>query len=190
MRLVETSIAGAWLIELQPISDDRGSFARVWCEETLAARGLNGRFRQCNAAVSRKRGTLRGLHYQAAPHEEVKLMRCVRGAIFDVIADIRPESPTYLKWFGVELTAGNDRMLYVPEGCAHGYQTLVDDTEVVYPVTAVYNPSAERGIRWNDPAFGIEWPEAADRQLSPKDQRWPDFQPIAAEKVWADSGAR
>jgi dTDP-4-dehydrorhamnose 3,5-epimerase len=190
MRFIETSIAGAWLIELQPIRDDRGAFARVWCEDTFAARGLNGRFRQCNAAITRRRGTLRGLHYQIPPHEEVKLMRCVRGAIFDVIADLRPDSPTYLQWLGVELTADNDRMLYVPAGCAHGYQTLADDTEVNYPVTALYTASAERGIRWNDPVFAIQWPDAADRQLSPKDQQWPDFQPAAAAKAWAEPSAR
>lgn len=174
MRFVETSIDGAWLVELEPRGDDRGFFARMWCETTFAERGLNGRFVQSNCAFSRYRGTLRGLHGQAAPHGEVKLMRCVRGSVFDVVVDVRLGSPTYRQWFGAVLSADNRQMLYVPEGCAHGYQSLEDDTEVVYPVSAAYMPSAEFGIRWDDPAFAIEWPEPV-RHISEKDAGWPDY---------------
>lgn len=174
MTFSETGIAGAWVVDQAPREDERGFFARMWCEEVFAARGLVARFPQANDAFSRYRGTLRGLHYQAAPHGEVKLMRCVRGAIFDVIVDVRGDSPTRFRWFGVELSAANRRMLYVPEGCAHGYLTLVDDTEVIYPVSTPYTPSSERGVRWDDPLFGIEWPEVP-AHVSPKDAAWPDF---------------
>jgi dTDP-4-dehydrorhamnose 3,5-epimerase len=177
MTFVETPIAGAWLIEPEPRSDERGFFARLWCEDAFAARGLTARFVQCNNGYSRHRGTLRGLHLQAQPYGEVKLVRCIRGAIFDAIVDVRPPSPTYLQWFGVELTADDRRMLYVPAGCAHGYQTLADDTEVLYPVSAPYTPAAERGIRWDDPLFDIRWPDAPERRLSPKDGTWPDYVP-------------
>lgn len=180
MIFSETPIAGAWLIDLEPRGDERGFFARVWCERELNDRGLVSRFVQCNNAFSRRKGTLRGLHYQVEPHAEVKLMRCIRGAVFDVIVDVRPLSPTYLRWFGVELTADNRRMLYVPEGCAHGYQTLTDDSEVLYPVSAAFAPDAERGIRWNDPLFAIEWPGEVSPLVSEKDRRWPDFVPVAA----------
>ena len=175
MKLVATPVAGAYLVELTPRGDDRGFFARAWCRDELAAEGLNGSFVQCNDSHSRRKGTLRGLHWQAAPHGEVKLIRCVRGAIFDVLVDVRPESPSYLRWFGAELTAENRTMMYVPEGCAHGYLTLADDTEVMYPVTCAYRPDAERGARWNDPAFGIAWPEVGPLTLSPKDEAWPDY---------------
>jgi dTDP-4-dehydrorhamnose 3,5-epimerase len=180
MTFEETSIHGAWLVELEPRSDERGFFARAWCEDELTARGLTGRFVQCNDSYSRHAGTLRGLHYQAEPHGEVKLIRCIRGAVFDAIVDVRPDSPTYLRWFGVELSAENRRALYIPSGCAHGYQTLVDESEVMYPVSCVYTPSAERGIRWDDPVFAIAWPAADARRLSPKDERWPDFVPSTA----------
>ena len=177
MTFEETSIDGAWLISLEPRTDERGFFARAWCEQELSTRGLTGTFVQCNDSYSRSAGTLRGLHYQAEPHGEVKLIRCIRGAVFDVIVDVRPESPSYLRWFGVELSAENRRSLYVPSGCAHGYQTLVDDSEVMYPVSTMYTPAAERGIRWDDPLFAISWPDVTERYLSPKDTRWPDFAP-------------
>jgi dTDP-4-dehydrorhamnose 3,5-epimerase len=180
MTFAETSIHGAWLIKLEPRSDERGFFARVWCEQELAARGLTGRFVQCNDSQSRHAGTLRGLHYQAEPYGEVKLVRCIRGTVFDVIVDVRPDSPTYLQWYGVELSADNRRSLYVPSGCAHGYQTLVDDSEVMYPVSTMYTPEAERGIRWDDPLFAIRWPDVGARHLSPQDTRWPDFAPVPA----------
>jgi dTDP-4-dehydrorhamnose 3,5-epimerase len=175
MQFVATPIDGAYLVEPMPQGDDRGFFARVWCRDEFAAHGLNAAFVQCNDSLSRHRGTLRGLHYQVAPHAEVKLIRCVRGAVFDVLVDLRPSSPTYLRWYGIELTAANPTMLYVPEGCAHGYLALEDDTEVMYPVTSVYCPEAERGVRWNDPAFGIAWPDVGPLTLSTKDQAWPDY---------------
>ena len=150
-------------------------FERVWCRDELATQGLRGDFVQCNRSVSVTAGTIRGLHWQAAPYGEVKLVSCVRGRVFDVIVDVRPESPTFLRWFGAELSAGNRTMAYVPEGCAHGYLTLEADSEVTYPVTAMYHPQAERGLRWDDPAIGIEWP-LTPAVVSPKDQSWPHLQ--------------
>ena len=147
----------------------------MWCATELAARGLNGAFVQCNGSFSVARGTLRGLHYQRTPYAEVKLVRCIRGAVFDVVVDLRPESPTYLAWMGVELTADRRNMVYVPEGCAHGYLTLEDESEVMYPVSQFYHPEAEGGVRWDDPRFGIVWPAGGPTTVSDKDQRWPDF---------------
>ena len=174
MRFVETSIAGAWLVHLDPLTDERGVFARVWCEDEFAARGLCGRFVQCNTSRSRLAATLRGLHWQAAPHGEVKLMRCVRArcTTSSPTSDPTPR-PTCGGW-GSSLTADTLTMLYVPAGCAHGYETLVDDSEVMYPVSAPYVAASERGLRWNDPAFGIEWP-LRPAHVSPKDASWPDF---------------
>jgi dTDP-4-dehydrorhamnose 3,5-epimerase len=174
MRFIETPIAGAWLVEPEPRADDRGHFARLWDRAEFAAAGLRTDFVQCNNSFSVARGTLRGLHYQAAPYGEIKLISCVRGRIFDLIVDVRPDSPTHLKWFGAELTADNRKMMYVPEGCAHGYLTLENASEVIYPVTAPYQPGAERGLRWNDPAIGIEWP-IEPTVVSAKDQQWPPF---------------
>ena len=173
MIFTETPIAGAYLLDPEPKGDDRGFFARAWCEREFGARGLTARFVQCNNSFSRDRGTLRGLHYQADPHGEVKLMRCIRGAVYDAIVDMRPGSPSYLRWFGVELSADNRRALYVPAGCAHGYETLAYGSEVLYPVSAFYVPEAERGVRWDDPMFGVTWP-LPPAQLSEKDRRWPD----------------
>jgi len=175
MKFCATPINGAYVVEPTPRGDDRGFFARMWCGEEFAAKGLNAAFVQCNDSHSRCRGTLRGLHYQLAPHDEVKLVRCVRGSVFDVLVDLRPESPTYLGWFGTELTADNRLQMYIPAGCAHGYLTLEDDTEVIYPVTCAYRPEAERGVRWNDPAFGIAWPLRGPSVISPKDASWPDY---------------
>ena len=175
MKFVATAVAGSYLVEQSPHGDDRGFFARVWCASEFAAQGLSASFVQCNESHSRRRGTLRGLHYQAAPYGEVKLVRCIRGSIFDVLVDVRPGSPTYRRWFGAELTAANRTMLYVPEGCAHGYLTLEDDSAVMYPVTREYHAAAERGIRWNDPAFAIAWPDVGPFVLSAKDQSWPDY---------------
>jgi len=174
MRFTEADIAGAYLIDLERHGDERGFFARVFCEEEMAAHGLTATMVQINTSYSADAGTLRGLHYQAPPHEEAKLMRCVRGSIFDVVADLRPDSPTYLQWMGVRLTADNRRMVYVPEGCAHGFLTLEADTEVIYPVTAFYAPEAERGVRYDDPALGIDWP-ADIHVVSEKDRAWPDL---------------
>jgi len=177
MKFVETAVAGAWLVELEPLVDHRGFFARVWSDDAFAERGLTTRFVQCNTAYSQRAGTVRGLHYQVQPFADAKLIRCIRGAVFDVIVDVRPESPTYLRWWGVKLSEDNRRLLYVPPGCAHGYQALCDDTEVMYPVSAPYAASAERGVRWDDPLFGIEWPDTVDRLVSAKDAAWPDFVP-------------
>jgi dTDP-4-dehydrorhamnose 3,5-epimerase len=175
MRFIDTRINGAYVVQPEPVGDDRGFFARLWCTSEFGQRGLTAAFVQCNNSFSADPRTLRGLHYQVAPYGEVKLVRCTRGSIFDAIVDLRPDSPTFREWFGVELTAENRTMLYVPEGCAHGYLTLESRTEVMYPVSQPYHPAAERGIRWDDPAFGIEWPGGAPDTLSPKDQRWANF---------------
>ncbi len=158
MRFIETPIAGAMIIELEPHFDERGFFARAWCRNEFQAHGLNAEIVQCNVAFSRKRGILRGMHFQIAPYAECKLVRCTAGSVYDVILDLRPDSPTRHKWFGIELTAGNRRMIYVPEGFAHGYQALEDNSEVFYQMTQFYNKEASSGVRWNDPAFGIKWP--------------------------------
>ena len=175
MQFTPTPIDGAYLVDLDRRGDARGFFARLWCQQELQAQRLEGGFVQTNDALSEDRGTLRGLHWQVAPHEEVKLVRCVKGAIFDVVVDMRPQSPSYLRWFGAELTDENRRMMYVPRGCAHGLVTLVDATEVIYSVTHPYTPAAERGVRWNDPRFGIEWPDVGALTISEKDRQWPDF---------------
>jgi dTDP-4-dehydrorhamnose 3,5-epimerase len=158
MIITAVPIGGAYVIDIDPREDDRGFFARLFCEQELAAHDLDTRVSQCNVAWNRLRGTLRGMHYQAAPHEETKHVRCTRGAIWDVILDVRAGSPTFGRWHAVELTAANHRTLYVPRGIAHGYLTLTDDAEVSYLVSEAYAPQAARGIRWNDPAFAIDWP--------------------------------
>lgn len=174
MRFHPTDLADAVLIELEKRSDDRGFFARTFCEAEFAQAGLKTRFVQANASGNPRAGTLRGLHYQVEPHAEVKVIRCTRGAIFDVIVDLRRDSPSYRRWQGFELTAAEGTMLYIPEGFAHGYQTLADDTEVAYQVSAPYAPGAEAGIRHDDPAFGISWPLPVTA-ISEKDASWPDF---------------
>lgn len=172
MRFLPTGVEGAWIVEMEPRGDERGFFARAWCEHEAAAVGLRPRWVQANMSLSRDIGTLRGMHYQQAPWQEAKLVRCTRGAIYDVIIDLRRESPTYMKWIGVELTAENRRALYVPEDFAHGFLTLTGDVEISYLVSQFYTPHAERGIRWNDPAVGIKWP-AKVNVISDKDARWP-----------------
>jgi len=171
-----TTIPGVCVVDLAPNVDERGFFARSWCVDEFTRNGLEPRLVQCNVSFNRHRGTLRGLHYQADPHPEAKLVRCTRGAIYDVALDLRPGSPTYLRWFGVELTADNHRALFVPVGCAHGFQSLTDDSEVLYHMSEVYHADLARGVRWNDPAFGITWP-LPDPILSPKDAAYPDFTP-------------
>ena len=175
MIFKETQLKGAFIIEAEPIGDNRGFFARAWCQQEFEAHGLISGFVQANVTYSPKRGTLRGLHYQIAPHEEVKLVRCTRGAIYDVIIDLRPKSPTYKQWLATNLTADNHRMIYIPGGFAHGYQILMDGTEVFYQVGQFYAPEYERGIRWNDPGFEIDWPINSPLILSEKDKHWPDF---------------
>ena len=174
MIFTETPLRGAYVIELEPRNDERGFFARAFCQNELAAHGLKNEIRQANTSYNFKKGTLRGMHYQIPPHAEVKMVRCTVGAIYDVIVDIRKDSPTYLKWFGIELTAANRKTFYVPEGFAHGYQALTDDSEVLYLVTQFYAPDHEAALRWDDPAVGIRWP-LANPILSPKDAAHPDF---------------
>ena len=168
MIFTETVLSGAFVVELDPMQDERGFFARSWCQQEFAARGLNPNLVQCNISFNKKRGTLRGMHYQEKPHEEAKLVRCTRGAIYDVIIDLRPDSPTHRRWFGAELTADNYRMLYVPEGFAHGFQTLEDDSEVFYQMSVAHHPDAARGVRFDNPEFAIAWP-IVDIIISPRD---------------------
>ena len=177
MRLLETRLSGAYLVELEPREDERGSFARTWCREELAAQGLSTEVSQCSISRNSKAGTLRGLHFQTEPHQEVKLVRCTRGAIFDVIVDLREGSATEGEWFGAELTAEAGNALYVPKGVAHGFQTLVDESEVFYMMSDPYVPEASTGVRWDDPAFGIDWPDAAARTISDRDLSWPAYKP-------------
>jgi dTDP-4-dehydrorhamnose 3,5-epimerase len=170
----ETELSGAFIIEAERLEDERGFFARTWCQREFEAHGINAQLAQCNVSFNKKKGTLRGMHYQTAPHEEAKLVRCTMGAIFDVIIDLRRQSPTFKKWVAVELNERNRRMLYIPEGFAHGFQTLEDDTEVFYQMSEFYDPEHARGVRWNDPAFQIRWPEA-EPLVSPRDQQYADF---------------
>jgi dTDP-4-dehydrorhamnose 3,5-epimerase len=174
VKLTPTRVAGAFVIDLERREDDRGFFARAWCRRDGAEHGLKMDFVQSNVGFSRSGHTLRGMHYQLAPHAEVKLVRCTRGAVLDVVVDLRPTSSTHRAWFGVELTADNRRSLYLPEGTAHGYLTLTDDSEVVYETTAAYAADAARGVRYNDPAFAIEWP-AAPAVISERDRTWPNY---------------
>jgi dTDP-4-dehydrorhamnose 3,5-epimerase len=170
----DTPLPGVLEIELEPRADDRGFFARTFCEREFEARGLLTRYPQGNLSRNRERGTLRGLHLQAPPHAEVKVVRCVRGAIFDVVVDLRKGSPTSRQWVGVELDAEKGNALYVPAGFAHGFITLRPDTDVLYQMGEFYLPAAARGFRWNDPAFGIAWPLAPD-VISERDRSYPDF---------------
>lgn len=176
MIFTETKLRGAYIIDLELREDDRGYFARCFCEREFAAHGLITHFPQCNTSWNVRAGTLRGMHYQLEPHGEVKLIRCTKGRLVDVIIDVRPDSETYLQHVMVELTQANHRMLYVPVGFAHGYQALEDGTEAHYMVGEFYTPTHERAVRWNDPAFGIEWP-ITPPILSEKDAVHPDFQP-------------
>lgn len=174
MVLTETKLKGVFVIDPQRIEDERGFFARTWCEREFAERGINLRVVQCNISSNRKRGTLRGMHYQAPPHAEAKLVRCTMGAMYDVALDLRADSPTFKEWVAVELTAENLRMLYIPEGFAHGFQTLADNTEVFYQISQCYHPESARGVRWNDPAFGIQWPWNPE-VISERDRAYSDF---------------
>ena len=174
MIFKETKLKGAYVIEINPLEDERGFFARSFCAKEFKEHGLNQNIAQCNISYNEKKGTLRGVHYQAAPHEEAKLVRCTMGAIYDVIIDLRPDSSTFKKWIGVELTKENRRMLYVPEGFAHGFQTLEDHTEVLYQMSEFHHPEWARGVRWNDPTFGIFWPVNVEI-ISIGDQQYPDF---------------
>lgn len=174
MIFTETKLAGAFLIEPELIHDDRGFFAVLWSEAEFRANGLNPRVVQSNSSYNKLKGTLRGMHFQINPHEEAKLVRCTAGAIFDVIVDLRKDSRTFREWIGFELSAKNRHLLYVPEGFAHGYQTLADDSEISYQISESYHPESARGVRWNDPAFGIEWPEQVT-VIAERDDSYPDF---------------
>ncbi len=176
MKFTKTPLPGAYIIDLEKIGDDRGFFARVFCKKEFSQHELETEFVQINNSLSAQKGTLRGMHYQLDPHAEVKVVRCIKGRLWDVILDIRPNSPTFGQWFGAELSAENRRMMYVPKGFAHGFVTLEDDTEAFYLVSAYYAPEFERGIRWNDPKFGIEWP-IEPVIISDKDRNHPDFDP-------------
>lgn len=176
MKFTETVLPGAFVIDIEVIQDERGFFARRWSRPEFEEYGLNANIAQCSVSFNQKRGTLRGLHYQTKPHEEAKLVWCISGAIHDVILDLRPISSTYKKWIAVDLTAANRKMLYVPEGFAHGYQTLEDDTEVSYQISESYQPEYAKGVRWNDPVFEIDWP-LPDRIMSERDKNFPDFTP-------------
>lgn len=174
MIFIETKLKGSFIIELKRLEDERGFFARTWCQNEFAAHGLNPRLVQCSTSFNKKKGIIRGMHYQAAPHEEAKLVRCPRGAIYDVGIDLRPKSPTFKQWIAVTLTSENHKLLYFPEGFAHGFQTLEDNTEVFYQMAEFYVPEYARGVRWNDSAFDIQWP-LDERIISPMDQQYPDF---------------
>ncbi len=175
MIFTATKLDSAFLIDIEERTDERGFFARSWCQKEFEQHGLVPRVVQANISFNHKKGTVRGMHYQASPYEETKLVRCTRGAIYDVIVDLRKGSPTYCQWISAELTADNRRMLFVPEGYAHGFQTLTDATEVCYQVSQFYTPGAERGARFNDPAFSIRWPLEVT-VISEKDANWADFQ--------------
>jgi len=175
MKFVPTKLQGAYLINIEAQNDERGFFARSWCESEFKQQGLNPCVKQCNISFNTKKGTLRGMHYQAEPHAEVKLVRCTRGSIYDVIIDLRKDSDTYKQYYGVELSGANHSMLYIPEGFAHGFQTLEDNAEVLYYMAHHYVADAARGVRWDDPAFGIEWPLESQRIMSPRDAQYPDY---------------
>jgi dTDP-4-dehydrorhamnose 3,5-epimerase len=175
MIFTQTDLEGVVVIDVERHEDDRGFLARVFCEDEFTSHGLATRFVQSSVIFTHRRNTLRGLHYQEAPDGEVKLVRCTRGAAYVVVVDLRKNSPTHQEWAGFDLTPGNGKLLYVPEGCAQGYQTLVDESEVVYQMTHEYVRAAARGVRWNDPGFGIQWPEAEHRLISERDGAWPDY---------------
>jgi dTDP-4-dehydrorhamnose 3,5-epimerase len=170
----ETKLPGVFEIHLELKSDERGFFARSWCQKEFERNGLTPRVVQCNVSFNVRKGTLRGMHYQAAPYAEAKLVRCTRGAIYDVALDLRPHSPAYKQWVAAVLTAANRRMFYIPEGCAHGFLTLEDETEVFYQMSEFYNAESGRGVRWNDPAFQIAWPGNVE-VISQRDRTYPDF---------------
>jgi dTDP-4-dehydrorhamnose 3,5-epimerase len=172
----ETELQGAFIIDPERLEDERGFFARTWCQREAEAYGLQPKWLQCNISFNKKKGTMRGMHYQVAPFEEAKLIRCTMGAIHDVIIDLRPDAPTFKQWVAVELSAENRRMLYIPEGFAHGFLTLEDNSEIFYQMSEFYAPVYARGVRWNDPAFGIQWLIDV-RVISDRDRNYPDFLP-------------
>jgi dTDP-4-dehydrorhamnose 3,5-epimerase len=174
MIFKETKLKDAFILELEKIEDSRGFFARSWCQKEFEERGLNSTLVQSNISFNKQEGTLRGMHFQSAPHSEVKLVRCTMGRIYDVIIDLRQKSQTFKKWISVKLTANNRKMLYIPEGFAHGFLTLTDDVEIFYQMSSFYSPKYARGVRWNDPIFSIEWPKAINI-ISEQDRNYPDY---------------
>ena len=180
MIFTKTKMDGVVVVELEPRRDERGFFARQWCADEFRRAGLNAEIEQINTAQSTAVGTLRGMHFQVAPHAEAKLVRCTRGAVFDVALDLRVGSPTFRQWFGLRLDEESGRMLYIPEGCAHGYLTLKPNTDVSYQASVAYAPASARGVRYNDPAFGIVWPQPP-MVISPQDMKWPDFSVVGPE---------
>ncbi len=174
MIIRETELKNAFIIEPERLEDERGFFARTYCKKEFENNGISVQFVQCNISFNKKKGTLRGMHYQVAPHEEAKLVRCTLGALYDVIVDLRPNSQTFKQWISVELTAENRGMIYIPEGFAHGFLTLKDNTEVFYQMSEFYEPDYVKGVRWNDPAFNIQWPIEIN-MISHKDNNYPDF---------------
>jgi dTDP-4-dehydrorhamnose 3,5-epimerase len=175
MVFCESTISGVFAIQPDFRNDERGFFARTWCQREFEAHGLNARLVQCSISFNTRKGTLRGMHFQAGAHAEAKLIRCTRGSIYDVALDLRSDSPTFKKWFALVLTADDRNMVYIPEGCAHGFLTLEDATEVFYQMSEFYDPASGRGFRWNDPAFGISWPEKVE-VISERDRTYPDFE--------------
>lgn len=175
MIVTNTNLAGAFILEPEIFEDERGYFAKAWSEKELSALGVEASFVEGNVSFNNRRGTLRGMHYQASPYGQAKLVRCTRGSIYDVGVDLRRDSSTFGKWLAIELTAGSGKMLYLPGDFGHGYVTLEDDTEVYYQVTQVYTPESSRGFRWNDPAFGIEWPRFDQLYLNQRDREYPDY---------------
>lgn len=176
MKFTETPLRGAYILDIEPIADERGFFARTWCEREFRDRGLNSSLKQASISFNLKKGTLRGMHYQTGGYQECKLIRCFAGAVFDVIIDLRKSSPTFIKHFTIVLGREDHRMLYVPEGFAHGFQTLTDGAELFYQISQFYSPEHTGGVRWDDPAFAIDWPEPP-RVISARDQGFPDFDP-------------
>ena len=176
MKFTETPLHGAYLVDIEPIADERGFFARTWCEREFRERGLNPNLKQASVSFNHKKGTLRGMHFQTNGHQESKLIRCVAGAVFDVIIDLRQSSPTFTRYFEVVLSLENRRMLYVPKGFAHGFQTLTDGAELFYQISQYYSPENAAGVRWNDPVFSVAWPEPP-RVISARDQSFPNFDP-------------
>ncbi len=175
MKFSPTKLEGVWIVEMDHHHDERGWFARTWCSKMMSSHGLKINLSQCSISANKRRGTLRGMHYQAKPHAETKLVRCIRGSMFDVVLDLRPQSQTFKQWIGVELSADNGRALYIAHGCAHGFQTLEDGVEVLYMIAGELHPESARGTRWNDPQFGIAWPLPDIAFMSQRDAQYPDF---------------
>jgi dTDP-4-dehydrorhamnose 3,5-epimerase len=177
MMFEKTKLAGVFGLQIQPASDERGFFARTWCQKEFESNGLKSKLVQCSISFNAHKGTLRGIHYQDAPYPETKLVRCTRGAIYDVVIDLRPQSPTFKQWIAVVLSAEQRNMVYIPEGCAHGFLTLEEQTEVFYQMSEFYHPEVARGVRWDDPTFQIAWPGSVE-VISEKDRMYPNFESV------------